>query len=85
MAASDYSWLRVVHFDDTFAAMADAVLPEFVVRDEVLIELYPFIPSHISDAHGDAKRRTIREPSSLAANGQRTGNLPNGKGDTGSV
>lgn len=56
VAAGDNSYLRIVYFDDTLAPMADAMLPEFVVRDEVLIELYPFIPGHISNAHGDAER-----------------------------
>ena len=84
MAASHDSRLRVVHFDDTLTAVADAVLAESVVRNKVLVQLYPFIPSHISYAHGHTERDAMHEWSQsiiLVANVQLTGNLPTGKDD----
>ena len=53
MASGDYSRLRLIDFDDALAAMADTMFPESMVRDEVLIQFYPFVPGHVPDAHGD--------------------------------
>ena len=53
MASGDYSRLRLIHFDDALATMADTMFPESMVRDEVLVQLYPFVPSHVPNTHGD--------------------------------